>query len=250
MDQIEQKEAAFRKSLEQLMELAKKQEGIVTEEQIHNNFPEMKLASDQLSAIREYLKQNKIGIDDPVNYEDYITTEEKDYLTNYLSEISGIEQISEAQKEIIFLEASTGNQLAVEKMIGHFLPRVADISKLYTGQGVLLEDLIGEGNMALTMGMQMLSEAVTFEEAEQLLIKAVMDAMEQLTWQEAQSDKEDETFLEKINRIAESATEMAQELEREVSVKELAKEIGETEEVILECIKMTGGKIDGIKDES
>ena len=53
MDQIEQKEAAFRKSLEQLMELAKKQEGIVTEEQIHNNFPEMKLASDQLSAIRE-----------------------------------------------------------------------------------------------------------------------------------------------------------------------------------------------------
>ena len=103
MDQIEQKEAAFRKSLEQLMELAKKQEGIVTEEQIHNNFPEMKLASDQLSAIREYLKQNKIGIDDPVNYEDYITTEEKDYLTNYLSEISGIEQIGEAQKEIIFL---------------------------------------------------------------------------------------------------------------------------------------------------
>ena len=158
--------------------------------------------------------------------------------------------LNEAQKEIIFLEASTGNQLAVEKMIGHFLPRVADIAKLYTGQGVLLEDLIGEGNMALTMGVQMLSEAVTFEEAEQLLIKAVMDAMEQLTWQESQSDKEDETFLEKINRIAESAAEMAQDLGREVSVMELAKETGETEEVILECIKMTGGKIDGIKDES
>ena len=250
MEHLEQKEEAFKKSLELLMTLAKKQGGVVSEDQIHNSFPEIELSLEQMEAIREYLKLNKVGIDEAVNYDDYITLEEKDYLTSYLTEISGIKQIMETEKQVVFLESSTGNPNAIEKMIGHFLPRVADIAKLYTGQGVLLEDLIGEGNMALTLGMQMLGEAVSFEEAEQILIQSVMNAMEQLIWNATQSDREDETFLQKMNRIAETAFELAQDLEREVLVSELAKEMDESEEVILECIKMAGGKIDGINHES
>lgn len=52
------------------------------------------------------------------------------------------------------------------RLIEIFLPQVAEIAKLYAGQGVFLEDLIGEGNVALTMAAEMLDCAQNAKEAE------------------------------------------------------------------------------------
>ena len=51
-----------------------------------------------------------------------------------------------------------GDADAKHRMIEIFLPQVAEIAKLYAGQGVFLEDLIGEGNVALTMAAEMLAD--------------------------------------------------------------------------------------------
>ncbi len=61
-----------------------------------------------------------------------------------------------------------------------YLPQVIEISKLYTGQGVYIEDLVGEGNLALAQGVTMLGCLEHAKEAEGMLMKMVMDAMEEL----------------------------------------------------------------------
>ena len=69
---------------------------------------------------------------------------------------------------------------AKKRLIEIYLPQVIEISKLYTGQGVYIEDLVGEGNLALAQGVTMLGCLEHAKEAEGMLMKMVMDAMEEL----------------------------------------------------------------------
>ena len=73
-----------------------------------------------------------------------------------------------------------GETDAQKRLVEIYLPQVIEISKLYTGQGVYIEDLVGEGNLALAQGVTMLGCLEHAREAEGMLMKMVMDAMEEL----------------------------------------------------------------------
>ena len=103
-----------------------------------------------------FLLQNKIGIGQHLTPEDYLTREEQDYLSEYLKSIAEIGIVSEGEKEAILLSAMAGDEDAQMRLTEVYLKEVPEIAKLYAGQGVYLEDLIGEGNVALTIGVSML----------------------------------------------------------------------------------------------
>ena len=73
--------------------------------------------------------------------------------------------MTDGVKEAVLLSAMAGDADAKHRMMKMFLPQVAEI-KAYAGQGVFLEDLIGEGNVALTMAAEMLDCAQNAKEAE------------------------------------------------------------------------------------
>ena len=58
-----------------------------------------------------------------------------------------------------------GDEEAKHELANSYLPKVVEIAKLYTGQGVPLEDLIGEGNIGLMMGLELLSCVESVDEA-------------------------------------------------------------------------------------
>ena len=113
-------------------------------------------AALQLSLIHIYLKNKKIGIGQPADPFDYMTREEIDYLEEYLKAVQAGADVTDGVKEAVLLSAMAGDADAKHRLIEIFLPQVAEIAKLYAGQGVFLEDLIGEGNVALTMAAEML----------------------------------------------------------------------------------------------
>lgn len=129
-------------------------------------------------------------------------------------------------------------------MINLFLPQVVDIAKLYSGQGVLLEDLIGEGNVALAAGVEMLGCLEAPEEVEGMLGKMIMDAMENYIAENSEAKKADMQVVDKVNRISDQAKELAESLQRKITVEELAAETGIDEEEIKEAIKFSGNKIE------
>ena len=49
------------------------------------------------------------------------------------------------------MSVMAGDRAARQQLTESFLREVADIARLYAGQGVPLEDLIGEGNVALAV---------------------------------------------------------------------------------------------------
>ena len=91
-----------------------------------------------------------------------------------------MESVTAGQREAILLSAMAGETDAQKRLIEIYLPQVIEISKLYTGQGVYIEDLVGEGNLALAQGVTMLGCLEHAKEAEGMLMKMVMDAMEEL----------------------------------------------------------------------
>ena len=125
---------------------------------------------------------------------------------------------------------------------------IVEIAKLYAGQGALVEDLIGEGNVALATAVTMLECVESVDEVEGFLGKMIMDAMQDYIGEDADNRGIDEQILDKVNNIYTKAKEMAEELLRKVTVSELAKEMEIEEDEILEAIRLSANNMDYIED--
>lgn len=242
------KEVLFAETLEQVRKLAREQGNCVSEEQVQEAFAALELDNDQLQLVFDYLVKHKVGIGQPVNPDDYLTDEERDYLQDYLDEIAQLPTYSAGEKEAYTISAMAGDVSAQSKLIEMHLNDVVEIAKLYAGQGVFLEDLIGEGNLALSFGVGMLGSLEHAEEAEGMLGKMIMDAMEDHIQEHASNEKADQRVVDKVNKVAEKARELAEDLHRKVTVEELAAETGMSEKYILEAVKMSGFQIEEIEN--
>ena len=209
-------------------------------------FAGLSLSGEQMQMVYDYLLQSKIGIGQHLDPEEYLTEKEMDYLEEYLSEIEGLGDVTEGEKEAITLSAMAGDADAQTRLTEIYLKEVPQIAKLYAGQGVYLEDLIGEGNVALAIGVSMLGSQESAQEALGLLGKMIMDAMESYIRENTDAKKLDAKVADKVNLVADKARELSEELRRNVTVRELAEESGLSENAIRDAIRMSGFKIEGI----
>jgi RNA polymerase primary sigma factor len=240
------REQEFAKILEDVKALARGQGNMVTEAQVMDAFAGLSLSGEQMQMVYDYLLQSKIGIGQHLDPEEYLTEKEMDYLEEYLSEIEGLGDVTEGEKEAITLSAMAGDADAQTRLTEIYLKEVPQIAKLYAGQGVYLEDLIGEGNVALAIGVSMLGSQESAQEALGLLGKMIMDAMESHIRENTDAKKLDAKVADKVNLVADKARELSEELRRNVTVQELAEESGLSENAIRDAIRMSGFKIEGI----
>lgn len=238
------KELEFAKKLEVVRKLAKAQGNMLSKEQVEEAFGEIDITGAQLEPVFAYLKTKNIGIEEPMNIEEILTPEDKDYLTEYVESLKELPTFSDGEKRAYAMSAMAGEADGKLNMINLFLPQVVDIAKLYSGQGVLLEDLIGEGNVALATGVEMLGCLEEPEEVDGMLGKMIMDAMEDYIAENTEAKKADMQVVDKVNNISDQAKELAESMQRKITVEELAAETGINEEEIREAIKFSGNKIE------
>lgn len=210
---MDNKKLQFAESLERARKLAKKQGNLLKSDQVKEMFAANYLDEEQYELIFDYLKKHKIGVDEAIEIDDYLANEEKRYLEEYLEAIAGPHE--------------------------YLLKEIVKIAKHYVGQGVLLEDLIGEGNVVLAANQ-------TVNEAEAELFRKIMEAMEELVSETARNRDIDARMVEKVNAIADDAKELAEAFGRDVTVLELAEEGKYSVDEIAEAMKMTGNDISHI----
>ena len=241
-------EALFARTLEQVKEQAAGQGGWIGEEEVQEAFAPLGLSGEQLQMVYDYLVKHKIGIGAPVNPDDYLTEEEKNYLQNYQDELESLPKATPGEKEAITLSAMAGDLDAQGQLAIFYLPDVVEVARLYSGQGVPLEDLIGEGNLALTAGVSMLGALERTDEAQGMLGKMMMDAMEELIQQQQTAEKADQKMTQRINKVLEAARSLSEELHRKVTVEELAQEAKLSEKAIREAVRLSGHQIEYLED--
>ncbi len=237
------KEVLFAQTLEQVRKTAKEQGNCISEEQVKEAFAELDLSNEQLQMVFDYLLKRKIGIGQPMDPDEFLTEEEKDYLQEYLDEVAALPTYSDGEKLAFSIAAMAGETDAQQRLIEIHLADVAEIAKLYAGQGVLLEDLVGEGNLALSFGVTMLGSLEKPDEVEGMLGKMIMDAMEEYIAEHAENSKIDK-------RVEDKARELAEELHRKVTTEELMEETGMSRKMIEDAIRMSGFKIEDIDNNA
>lgn len=246
---MSEKELIFTKILEEVKQKAKEQGNCILEEQIKDAFKEIELDKGQFNLIEDYLKQNKIGVGEAVNLDDYLTADEIEYLDYYLEEMKQLEKLSEGEREAVTLSAMAGDIQAQAKLVEIYLHEVVDIAKLYSGQGVYLEDLIGEGNLALAAGVSMLGCLEHAQEAEGMLAKMIMDGMENFIADSLKENQTDKKVMDRVNDVMDNAKALSELLQRKVTIDELKEEYKLSKAVILDAIRMSGNNIEYIEKE-
>jgi RNA polymerase primary sigma factor len=164
----------------------------------------------------------------------------------YLDELKGLSPVSDGEKRAVMMSALAGDGSAQDKLVEIFLPQVVEISKLYAGQGALVEDLIGEGNVAVASAVTMLDCVENIDEVEGFIAKMIMDAMEEFIGDDSDNRQIDEDVLEKVNTVNDKAQELYESYMRKVTVREVADELKITEDEVIEAIKFSANHIEYI----
>jgi RNA polymerase primary sigma factor len=246
MGNIDNKEKEFAEILKLVTRTARENKNIISKEQVTEAFSELDLDEKQLQMVFDYLKAHKIGVDEAVEIEDDLTEEETNYLNDYLESLQALPTYSEGEKEAISMSAIAGDKDAQNKLIECYLPLVVDVARMYSEQGVFLEDLIGEGNFALTRGVTMLDAVGEPSEVESFLYKLMLDAMEAIIEENLAEDAGGQKVLKLVQEVADKAKELSEDLRRKVTVAELMQETGWDEDKIRSAIKFSGDAIEDL----
>ncbi len=237
----------FIRRINELTEIAFEQENVIFEEQLFSIFPEVKEDEAKYKVIKEFLAEKKIGLNDKLPIEELLSKEEISYLNFYLEELSEQEPLSLGVREAMMLSAMAGDESAQLSIMNDTLKNVVEIAKLYVGQGVLLEDLIGEGNLVLVSAVTLLGSCENAKEAEGMLSSMIMDAMQDLIASNMDETGEEDKLLAKVNKVAKEARELAENLGRKVTIEELMNESGLSRAAIEKALKLTANAIDDIE---
>jgi RNA polymerase primary sigma factor len=164
-----------------------------------------------------------------------ITNRENESLEKYLHEISKVQLISSDEETNLAKLIKKGEQSALDKLIKSNLRFVVSVAKQYQNQGLMLSDLINEGNMGLikaakkydhSRGFKFISYAVWW------IRQSILQALgEQSRMVRLPTNK-----LGISNRINKAIALFEQDYERQPSTEEIAYVLGLDSKEVLSCI--------------
>ena len=165
--------------------------------------------------------------------EEGLEVTEEDPVRAYLREIGKIPLLTPERERELAIRAEQGDVLAKKELAEANLRLVVSVAKRYAGRGMLFLDQIQEGNLGLIKAVQKFDYRRGFKFStyatwwiRQSITRAIAD--------QARTIRIPVHMVESLNRLLRTSRRMAQELGREPTTAELAKELDISEERVLE----------------
>ncbi len=229
-----------------------REQGFVTQEDILAVFPEAESNVAELDDLYTRLAEEGVDVFEVADEEEKTTELEKelqvlsaveesqitDPVRMYLKEIGRIPLLNAAQEVDLAQRAEKGEIEAVEKLTQANLRLVVSIAKKYVGRGLTLLDLIQEGNIGLIRAVEKFDWRKGFKFStyatwwiRQAITRAIAD--------QARTIRIPVHMVETINRFIRTSRKLMQELGREASPEEIAKEMQIEPDKVREIIKVS-----------
>ncbi|MBQ3469915.1 RNA polymerase sigma factor RpoD [Candidatus Saccharibacteria bacterium] len=142
----------------------------------------------------------------------------------YLREIGKIPLLSQEEEQELAQKVVKGDKKAKDKMVEANMRLVVSIAKRYSGRGLDLLDLIQEGNTGLLRAVEKFDPEKGFKFStyatwwiRQAITRAIAD--------QARTIRIPVHMVETINKVLRATRKLTQELNREPTVEEIAKEM-------------------------
>ena len=261
MDESTQK---FLERLRELVALGKKKKSILEIQEINDFFSDMELNEEQMEKVFEYLEHNNIDVlrinedvdsDIDLDVEAIISEEEdvdvenidlsvpdgvsvEDPVRMYLKEIGKVPLLS-AEREIeLAKRMEEGDEEAKKELAEANLRLVVSIAKRYVGRGMLFLDLIQEGNLGLIKAVEKFDYHKGYKFStyatwwiRQAITRAIAD--------QARTIRIPVHMVETINKLIRVSRQLLQELGREPTAEEIAKEMDMPVDRVREILKIS-----------
>lgn len=240
-------EQEFLRLLQDTLKQARRNGGRISRSEIGDIFGAFSLNEKQISQVEDYLKAHRIIIGASGQDPDHLQQEEREFLLSYEEMLKDIPRLSDSVMEAVRISAMAGEPSAQKELAEQMMGSVVDIARLYVGQGVGIEDLIGAGNEALSLGVTMLSHLESPNEVDGELGRRIMDSMEDMISMMLDDHARDREIEDLTNLVAGKARELARTLGRKVTVQELAREGEVSLEQIMEARRLTGDRIEDLQ---
>lgn len=171
-----------------------------------------------------------------------LTPEEENFLRSYRRDLEGLKLLEEeAVLELCRQVEETGDEFAKARLTEQFLPEVLKAADEFRGRELLLGDLVQEGNIGLMLAMETLGMREPGCSAGEYLREEIRRAIAQAL-EEDRAEKEAGNLLAgRVNELSDRIKNLTEELERQVSVDELAVYLDMPVEEIEGLLRLTGG---------
>lgn len=160
---------------------------------------------------------------------------QSDSLRLYLREISRIQLLSAAREAYLAERAEQGDKESRNKLIEANLRLVVSIAKKYVGQGLSLEDLIGEGNIGLIRAVTKFDYRKGFRFStyatwwiKQAITRAILEGTRVV--------RLPVYIMEEVMRVKRMTRQLYQELGREPTPENIGERLGMTAERVSELL--------------
>ena len=259
MEDITQK---FLERLKELVAMGKKKKSILEIQEINDFFRDMDLSTEQMERVFEYLEANNIDVlrinsddDDDVDLDAIMSDEEdvdvenidlsvpdgvsvEDPVRMYLKEIGKVPLLSAERDIELAQRMEEGDEEAKKELAEANLRLVVSIAKRYVGRGMLFLDLIQEGNLGLIKAVEKFDYHKGYKFStyatwwiRQAITRAIAD--------QARTIRIPVHMVETINKLIRVSRQLLQELGREPTPEEIAKELDMPVERVREILKIS-----------
>lgn len=226
MDKNEQ----FQKKFKQFFLWVNEQKDEITKEQVLAFFDGDDLNEQQMQIVMEYVSEQQ-------SKKKELSEKNQGYLEEYRQMIAGLPQLNEDERGILLMEYMQGNRQLKEKVIESFLPLVPEIAESMCEEADTLEDLIQEGNLGITLGVEALEDG---DRAEKVILAAVRKTIQGFKDAQNTAKSQDKLTISRVEALNESLSRQEKELGRKVMVEELALDMGISKEEVIAILKLTG----------
>ncbi len=254
-------QAEFKEALGNLLLIAEASGHQVTEQQIKDCFSGWDLTEEQWKLIYSYLELNQIKVEAhemdaaSLSYlkgrkmpeesadeaegrrkkDSGLTGEDSRCYQMYLEELEAVEAIGREELEMLLNRLEDGDRRVRDRLAEGHLRRVVELAKEYAGRGVLMADLIQEGNMALLMAMESFSGGDFGVHVTKEICSAMDAAIAEQTGQEDTGSY----LASQANAMMNATEELVEELGREATLEEVAKRMNLSEEMTKDIMKIS-----------
>ena len=251
----------FQIKLRELLALAKKKKNMLEYQEISDFFSDMQLDAEQFEKILDFLEANNIDVlritDDDVDDEMLLDVDDEDEIEvekidlsvpdgvsiedpvrMYLKEIGKVPLLSAEEEIELAKRMELGDQEAKKRLAEANLRLVVSIAKRYVGRGMLFLDLIQEGNLGLIKAVEKFDYRKGYKFStyatwwiRQAITRAIAD--------QARTIRIPVHMVETINKLIRVSRQLLQELGREPTPEEIAKEMDMPVERVREILKIS-----------
>ncbi|HIU74686.1 MAG TPA: RNA polymerase sigma factor RpoD [Candidatus Pelethocola excrementipullorum] len=260
----------FLEKLRGLEDLAKKKKNVLEYKEINDFFKDMPLDAEQMDSVFEYLdaknidvlriSENETDSDDetllllpddeaPMEEEEEVDMETidlsvpegisiEDPVRMYLKEIGKVPLLTADEEIDLAQRMEKGDEEAKKRLAEANLRLVVSIAKRYVGRGMLFLDLIQEGNLGLIKAVEKFDYRKGYKFStyatwwiRQAITRAIAD--------QARTIRIPVHMVETINKLIRVSRQLLQELGREPTPEEIAKEMSMSVERVREILKIS-----------